>query len=176
MPPHPRGYVHVYTGDGKGKTTAALGLCLRATGRGLRCFVIQFLRGNVEWGEVEAARKLGIEVRQLGREDAGRAGEPPDQIDHQWCHDALRLAGKVLEKGEQDLVVLDEVNVAIARGLVNVDDVLKLLDRRPEGVEVVLTGAGAPPEIVAAAHVVTEMRKVKHYSDMGVAPRDGIEH
>ncbi len=171
-----RGYVHVYTGDGKGKTTAALGLCLRATGRGLRCFVIQFLRGNVEWGEVSALKRLGVEVRQMGREEAARPDEPHEQIDHEWCNGALRVAGKVLEKGEHDLVVLDEVHVAIARGLVKADDVLRLLDRRAEHVEVALTGAGAPPEIMAAAHVVTEMRCVKHYSDVGVAPRAGIEH
>ncbi|HEV8325688.1 MAG TPA: cob(I)yrinic acid a,c-diamide adenosyltransferase [Myxococcota bacterium] len=172
-----RGYVHVYTGDGKGKTSAALGLCLRAVGHGLRCFVIQFMKGNVEYGELEAAKALGtgkLEIRQMGRE--AREDSGPVQIDLKWAEDGLRLAAKVFEKGEHDVVVLDEVVGAVNRGLLKVDDVLRLLDKRPDGVEVVLTGTDAPPEILAAGHVVTVMRAEKHYAAVGVRKRAGIDY
>jgi len=169
-------YVHVYTGGGKGKTTAALGLALRAIGHGLRVFVVQFLRGAHEAGELVMAQRLAprLEIRPMGRE-AAVDPEAPDPVDVKWAADGLALAANAMRKGLFDVVILDDVNLAVRYGLVHVEQVLELLDLRPAGVELVLTGRDAHPELVAAADLVTEMTQIKHYHDMGVAPRDGIE-
>lgn len=169
-------YVHVYTGNGKGKTTAALGLALRAIGNGLRVFVVQFLRGAHESGELIMAQRLApeLEIRPMGRETAVDP-EAPDLVDVKWAADGLALAANAMRKGRFDVVILDDVNLAISYGLIHVDQVLELLDLRPATVELVLTGRDAHPELVAAADLVTEMMQIKHYHDMGVAPREGIE-
>ena len=169
-------YVHVYTGSGKGKTTAALGLALRAIGHGLRVFVVQFLRGAYEGGELVMAQRLApnLEIRPMGREAALDPGAP-DPVDIKWAADGLALAANAMKKGLFDVVILDDVNLAVSYGLVHVDQVLELLDLRPATVELVLTGRDAHPELVAAADLVTEMTQIKHYHDMGVAPREGIE-
>jgi cob(I)alamin adenosyltransferase len=171
-----RGYIHVYTGDGKGKTTAALGLALRAMGHGLRVFVIHFMKGNIRYGELEMARKLGpdLEIRQMGRETFVNR-ENPDPEDIRLAVEALTLAGEVTGAGKYDLVVLDEVNVAVDFGLIPVDGVLELMRNRPKHVELVLTGRNAHPDVVAEADLVTEMKLIKHYYDRGVAAREGVE-
>lgn len=168
--------VHVYTGDGKGKTTASLGLALRALGHGMRVFVIQFMKGNIEYGELEMARRLApeLELRQMGRETFV-SRENPDPVDIDWAQRALKLSREVVVSGERDLVVLDEVNVAVDFGLVSVEDVLKLVAQRPPHVELVLTGRYAHEKLLEAADLVTEMRCVKHYYDEGVQARVGIE-
>jgi len=169
-------YVHVYTGRGKGKTTAALGLALRAIGHGLRVFVVQFLRGAHEAGELVMARRLApmLEIRPMGREAVVDPGAP-DPVDIKWAADGLALAANAMKKGRCDVVILDDINLAVSHGLLHVDQVLDLLDLRPATVELVLTGRDAHPELVAAADLVTEMTQIKHYHDMGVAPREGIE-
>ena len=166
----------MYTGDGKGKTTAALGLALRAMGHGLRVFVIHFMKGNIQYGELEMARRLGpeLEIRQMGRETFVNR-ENPDPEDVRMAKEALLLAGEVTGSGERDLVVLDEVNVAVDFGLIPVDGVLELMRNRPKHVELVLTGRNAHPEVVAEADLVTEMKLIKHYYDRGVAAREGVE-
>ncbi|NDY42997.1 cob(I)yrinic acid a,c-diamide adenosyltransferase [Dissulfurirhabdus thermomarina] len=172
-PPPDRRFVQVYTGDGKGKTTAALGLVLRAAGAGWRVLVLQFLKRG-DFSEIKALRRLpGVEVRQFGtgRFVRGR----PSEADLRAARDGLRLAESALASGAYDLVVLDEANVAAHFGMLEAADLAALLDRRPPGVEVVLTGRWAPPEVLERADLVTEMRSVRHYYDRGIPAREGIE-
>ncbi len=171
-----RGYVHVLTGDGKGKTTAALGMAVRAVGHNLKVFMIMFMKGNVEYGELETARRLApfLEIREMGRETFV-SKENPEAIDMEWARDGLRLALKILEEGKHDLVILDEINVAVDFGLVPLEDVLRLIRSKPDHVELVLTGRYAHQDLVDSADLVTEMRCVKHYYQHGVEARVGIE-
>lgn len=169
-----RGYVQVYTGDGKGKTTAALGLALRAAGRGLRTYVGQFMKGQ-KYGELDALRDFPlIEIEQYGGLRCIHREEVTSE-DVAWAHRGLERAREAMLSGKYDIVVLDEVNVTIWFGLLSVDDLLGFLDQRPEHVEVVLTGRRAPPELIARADLVTEMREVKHYYEQDVLARVGIE-
>ena len=151
-------------------------MALRAIGHGLRVFLVQFLRGEHEAGELVVAQRLApmLEIRPMGRE-AAVDPKAPDPVDIKWAADGLALAANALKKGRFNVVILDDVNLAVSYGLIHVDQVLELLDLRPATVEVVLTGRDAHPELVAAADVVTEMTQIKHYYDMGVAPREGIE-
>ena len=171
-----RGCVQVYTGDGKGKTTAALGQAFRAVGHNLNVFMILFMKGNEEYGELECARRLApfIKIREMGRETPV-CKENPEAIDIQWAKDGLQLASSVLAKGEVDLLILDEINVAIDYHLIAAQEVLELLNQKPDHMEVILTGRNAHADIVAMADLVSEMKSVKHYSDSGVEPRVGIE-
>ncbi len=165
----------MYTGDGKGKTTAALGLTLRALGRGLRVAVLQFMKSDPTWGEIVMLRRLGVEVVQCGLDHwvcKGAAG--PDDL--AAAADGLRRARALVQGGEYDVVVLDELATALSFGLVSLEEVLAMLKQRPGSVELVLTGRDAPAELLAAADLVTEMRAVKHYYDAGVEARSGIEY
>ena len=171
-----KGLVQVYTGDGKGKTSAAFGLALRAAGRGLRVFVIQFIKGGFDYGELYAVKQLpNLELKAFGQ---GKfvTQVPPSQKDIALAKEAMALARRVVEKGEYDVVILDEVNVAIHLGLLSLEEVLKLVRAKPKNVELVLTGRNAPKEIVEVADLVTEMREVKHPYAKGVKPRKGIEY
>ncbi len=172
-----KGYTHVYTGDGKGKTTAALGLALRAVGGGLRVLVIQFLKSEAEGsGELTAARKLApdLEIRPRGAVGFVDPREIPEEA-YSLAGAALAESTMEIQSGNWDLVVLDEINVAAAFGLVETSEVLDLLKAKPDGVELVLTGRFAPQEFISAADLVTEMKAVKHYFDAGVPAREGIE-
>jgi cob(I)alamin adenosyltransferase len=168
------GFVQVYTGDGKGKTTAALGLALRAAGAGLKVYIGQFIK-NAEYSEITALRRLAdsITIEQFGR--GCFILTEPCQADIDAARQALTTLGRILSSGAYDLVIADEANVAVALGLINEDDLLALIDRRPPQVELVLTGRGAPPRVLERADLVTEMRLVKHYYDQGVVARKGIE-
>lgn len=168
-----KGYIHVYTGNGKGKTTAALGLALRACCAGKRVFFAQFIKG-MEYSELSAPRFLdGLTIQQFGR--GCFIYENPTEADIQAAQTGLQECSRILSAGEYDLVVLDEINIALYYRLFSVADVLAALDRRQERVEVVLTGRYAPPEIVERADLVTEMREIKHYYTQGVQARTGIE-
>ena len=169
-----KGYVQVYTGDGKGKTTAALGLALRASGHGLRTYIGQFMKGQ-RYGELDALRDYpAITIEQYGDVYCIRREEvTPAHVAQ--AHRGLERAREALLSGEYDIVVLDEVNVTIWFGLLTVDEVLAFLDEKPEHVEVILTGRRAPQEIIERADLVTEMREVKHYYQQGVLARKGIE-
>ena len=169
------GYVQVYTGDGKGKTTAAFGLAMRAAGRGLRVLVLQFMKANPSCGEVVSAARLGIGVEQVGLDHWVRKGEATVG-DLRAAAAGFRRARGCVDGGEYDLVVLDELITAVFFELVAAGDVCALFAGKPAHVELVATGRGAPDEIVAAADLVTEMRPVKHYYDAGVGARQGIEH
>lgn len=170
-----RGFVQVYTGDGKGKTTAALGLAMRATGRGLSVFMVQFLKGRA-YGELESAKRLSdrFKLVQSGRDCFVKKGEPSEE-DVRLARQGIQMAKEAIEGGIYDIVILDEVNVAVELGVLSVEEILPLLDNRPEGVELVLTGRYAPEEFVSRADLVTEMKSVRHYFDRGVKMREGIE-
>jgi len=172
-----QGMIQVYTGNGKGKTTAALGLACRAVGHGYTVFMIQFMKGNIEYGELETARKLApsLTIRQMGRECFVNR-ERPDPKDIRLAQEAMALAKTVIASGEYDIVILDEINVALDFGLINTQAVIQLMDEeRPAHVELVLTGRYAPQEIMERADLVTEMVEIKHYYQRGVQSREGIE-
>lgn len=171
-----QGCIQVYTGDGKGKTTCALGLSLRAVGQGFKVFFLQFMKGQ-DTGEIAAAARLApdLTLRTFGRPGLVNLKNPAPR-DLELAREALKLAQEVILSGRYDVVVLDEINVALAYGLVPLEDVLDLLKARPPHVEVVLTGRAAPPELLELADLVTEMRPVKHYWEVGLTARRGIEY
>jgi cob(I)alamin adenosyltransferase len=171
-----RGLIQVYTGNGKGKTTAALGLSLRAVGHGFKVLVIQFMKGNISYGELESAKRLFpyLTIKQMGKETF-ISKTRPDPIDTKMAQEGFVLAEKAIKNREYDIVVLDEINVALDYGLIALADVLKLIDSKPETVELILTGRNAKPEIIEKADLVTEMVERKHYYDKGIPARKGIE-
>ncbi len=171
-----RGMVQVYTGNGKGKTTAALGVALRAVGHGLKVLVIQFMKGNRQYGEIDSARKLSpnLTIKPVGR-DTFVSKSHPDPADVERAQEGFALAEKAMEGREYDVVILDEINMAIDYGLINLSDVLRLIDSKPASVELILTGRGAKPEIIEKADLVTEMVERKHYYSKGISARKGIE-
>ena len=167
-------YIHVYTGDGKGKTTASLGLILRAVGAGWRILLGQFLKHG-EFSEIKALKKLGeqVTIRQYG---SGRfiKGRPSEK-EIEMAMAGLSEIMQVMEEGKYDLIVLDEINVAVHFGLIPLKSLMSLLERRPQDVELILTGRWAPKEIIERADLVTEVRMIKHYFSKGVPAREGIE-
>ena len=169
-----KGYIHVYTGDGKGKTTAALGLALRAAGAGLKVFIAQFMKRG-DYSEIKALERFGdgvtVEQYGLGRFIRGN----PDPADIDAARKGMERVREIFAAGRHQVVILDEANVAAACGLFSPVDLLKLVDAKPDEVEVVLTGRNAAPEILARADLVTEMKMVKHYYQQGVPARTGIE-
>ena len=170
-----RGYVQLYTGDGKGKTTAALGLVLRALGQDLRPAVLQFMKSDPSWGEIVALRKLGVPVEQCGLDHWVLKGEASEE-DVAAAAAGFDKARGLVESGDYDLVVLDELVTAVFFELVPLSSVLELVAAKPAAVELVVTGRRAPEELVAAADLATEMRPLKHYYDAGVKARPGIEY
>ncbi|RLG41726.1 MAG: cob(I)yrinic acid a,c-diamide adenosyltransferase [Thermoproteota archaeon] len=178
-----RGLVHIITGDGPGKTTSALGLCLRAIGHGLRACVIQFMKAGVAWweeercevGEVVAARYLpNFTILSFGRE----AWFSEDEIDEErkYAERGLKTAREIVRSGKYDVVVLDEVNMALHYGLLSMEDVIDLIKIKPPHVELILTGRNAPEELYELADYVVEIRKIKHPFDRNVRERRGIEY
>jgi cob(I)alamin adenosyltransferase len=168
-----RGYVQVYTGDGKGKTTAALGLALRAAGAGLRIFIGQFVKG-MEYSELRALERFPeIEVRRYGRDCF--IDREPEPEDIEAARAGLEDARAELISGRWDVVILDEANIATYFKLFPVEDLLALIEQKPADVELVITGRRADPRVIEAADLVTEMREVKHYYQQGVPCRKGIE-
>ena len=171
-----RGMVEVYTGDGRGKTTAAIGLAFRAVGNGFRVHIIQFMKGDESYGEVRSciAHPL-IEIEQFGRKEFVNPTEP-STVDVELAQEGLARAREVLSAGDADVVILDELNVAVGFGLVSVDQVMELLDARPAHVELLVTGRMAPQELLDRADLVTEMREVKHPFSQGVLARKGVDN
>lgn len=169
------GKLHVITGPGKGKTTAAFGLAMRAAGHDLRVCIIQFMKCGETTGEVRAAAALpNLEVVQYG---TGRFVTPdgPSEEDRAMAREALEHAAEALSSRRYDMLVLDEINVVTALGLVQEDAVLEMLRSRPEGVEVILTGRGAPDSFVGLADYVMNIQDVKHPFEEGTAARKGVE-
>jgi cob(I)alamin adenosyltransferase len=176
MPKLETGLVQVYTGDGKGKTSAAFGLALRAIGRGLRVYIIQFIKGGFDYGELYVVNKLpNLTLKAFGRGKFVTA-KPPEADDVEFAREAFQLTKDVVQSGKYDMVILDEINVALDLELVSLEEVLKLIKSKPSKVELVLTGRNAPKEIVEVADLVTEMKEVKHPFSKGLQARRGIEY
>ena len=172
-----KGYVQVYTGNGKGKTTCMLGLTLRAVGAGKKVYIGQFMKSE-RYSEVYAIREFlpGVTIEQYGVESSCFIRKGEANVAHvEAAHAGYKKAMTVLVSGEYDLVILDEINVTVYFELLNEKDALAMIDSRPHGVELVLTGRYATDQVMARADLVTEMREVKHYFDQGVAARIGIE-
>jgi cob(I)alamin adenosyltransferase len=176
LPRLEKGLVQVYTGNGKGKSSAAFGLALRAIGRGLRVYIIQFIKGGFDYGELYVVDRLpNLTLKAFGR---GKfvTEKPPGKVDLELAEEALALAEKVVKSGEYDIVILDEINVALNLNLIKIGKVIELIRNKPKHVELVLTGRYAPDEIIEAADLVTEMREVKHPYNKGFQARKGIEY
>ena len=170
-----QGCIQVYTGNGKGKTTAALGLALRAVGRGLTVCMFQFIKGGGNYGEHLAAEKLAplLTIIQSGR--PGWVNTKDITEDRLVAQEAFATAKTLLTSGKFDLFICDEINGAVSFGLIDIDQVLELINDKPKKTELVLTGRNADERIIEAADLVTEMCEIKHYYKAGVPARIGIE-
>jgi len=171
-----QGLIQVYTGDGKGKSTAAFGQALRAAGRGMKVRIVQFMKASGGYGEELAFARLRPEVEFLsygsGKWVKKGAASPEDL---KAAHDALEAVATAFVKGDYDMVVLDEINNALYFEVVTMEEVLELLKQKPAHTEVVLTGRNAPEAILDMADLVTEMKELKHPYRMGIGAREGIE-
>ncbi len=167
--------IQVYTGNGKGKTTAALGQALRALGHGMKVFMIQFMKGRT-YGELVTCEKClpGFTIVMSGRDEFVKKGEP-EEVDLRMAREGFELAKKVAAGGEHGMLILDEINVAMDYGLLPVGEVLDFLRSCPREMEVVCTGRYASPELIELADLVSEVREVKHHYQQGVQMRKGIE-
>ena len=166
-----KGYIHIYTGNGKGKTTAAFGLAIRAALSGKKVFIGQFVK-DMKYNETKIEKYLdNIEIKQLGR--GCFIYENPE--DKEIAKKGLNECGKLLSSGDYDLIILDEINIALYYKLFEVSDVIEVLNNRSEKTEVVLTGRYAPKELIEMADLVTEMVEVKHYYTQGILSRSGID-
>ena len=175
------GYIQVYTGNGKGKTTASLGLAMRALGRCWKVLIIMFIKGGNDYGELNSFRNLSPEITknltivQAGLDrivyEQNKNADDEAKIKKGW-----ELAKKVIKNDEYNLVILDEANIAIDLGLIDLDEMIEVLKNKPDEMEIVLTGRNANPKIIEIAHLVSEIKPVKHYWDTGIAARKGIEY
>ena len=175
------GYIQVYTGNGKGKTTASLGLAMRALGRCWKVLIIMFTKGGDDYGELNSFRNLSPEISQnLTIIQAGldrivyennKTDADTAEIKKGW-----KLAKNAIQNDEYNLIILDEANIAIDMGFIDLNEVIDVLKNKPEEMEIVLTGRNAKQEIIDIAHLVSEIKPVKHYWDTGIAARKGIEY
>ena len=169
-----RGTVQLYTGNGKGKTTASLGAAIRAAGHGKRVLMIQFMKGRL-YGELSAAEKIeGFTIEQYGRDEFVDP-ENPEQIDIELAAKGWARALEAVSDETLDILILDEINVAVSFGLIELDQIVRFVKDRPPRLELILTGRYAPDELVELADTVTEMREIKHHYQKGVEARRGIE-
>lgn len=169
------GRIIVHTGDGKGKTTAAFGAALRASGHGLKVAVVQFIKGNWAYGEARALEGYpNIEITRIGSGFTWLAEDPAEP--RRLARQAWEVAKGLAFSDRYDLLVLDELNCAVVEGYVTVDEILTMLAERPQRLSVIITGRGAPPELMEAADTVTEMRCVKHAFAQGIPAKRGIEY
>lgn len=170
------GTVQVYTGDGKGKTTAALGQALRAWGHGRRILMIQFMKGRINYGELEAAKKLeGFDIIQMGRETFV-SKENPDPVDVKLAREAWELLQKKIATGSYDMIIADELNVALDFGLVELQAVLEMIRNKPPELELVITGRYAHTKVIEIADLVSEIKEIKHHYQAGIEAREAVEY
>jgi cob(I)alamin adenosyltransferase len=171
-----KGCVHIYTGNGKGKTTAALGLALRAAGHGLKTIMVQFMKGQ-HYGELDSVKNLGglVTIEQFGHPQFCRLTDPPDEADVKRAQAAIERIKKIIREKGCDILVLDEVMTAIMFNLITEAQVYEIIRSRPSGMEIVLTGRSVNTNLYDAADLVTEMQDIKHYYHKGVQARKGIE-
>lgn len=174
-----RGYIQIYTGDGKGKTTASLGLALRAIGHGWKVAIVQFTKGDQTdyYGEIISSSKLmpNLEVAQFGL-DRVVYSHNVNIEDFKEARKGWKFAKELISSEKYQLVILDEINVCADLGMIKISEIKEMLINRPKNMEIVLTGRRAHPELVAMAHLVTEMKPIKHYFEQGVMARQGIEY
>jgi len=175
------GYIQVYTGNGKGKTTASLGLTMRALGRGWKVLIVMFTKGGNHYGELFSFRELSPQIKNLLTiEQAGIERivytYNISEEDRQAVKKGWETAKNAAKSGEYDLIVLDEANIAIELGLIDLEEMKDFLKNKPPYLEIVLTGRNAHPDIIELAHLVSEIRPKKHYWDIGVTARKGIEY
>jgi cob(I)alamin adenosyltransferase len=179
LPESRKGLVVVYTGPGKGKTTAALGVALRAVGQGMRVLMVQFIKGSWHYGELDAAKMLGsdhFEILPMGHGFVKIGVEKPDPEDVRLVQEAWSYACREMSTGRYDVVILDEINYAISYKMLDPEEVLEGLRRKPDSLHVILTGRNAHPGVVELADVVTEMREVKHPYTKGILAQRGIDY
>lgn len=168
-----KGFIHVYTGNGKGKTTAAFGLALRAACAGKKVYIGQFVKG-MKYSEIEVEKYIpNIEIHQLGR--SCFIDRQPTEEDIRLAKQGLEQCAVALNNSEYDVVILDELNIALYFNLFSLNEVLEVLSKRKSNIEVVITGRYAPQEIIDIADLVTEMKEIKHYYQKGIMARKGIE-
>ena len=171
-----KGLVHVYTGSGKGKTTAALGLALRACGHGWRVRMVCFMKGDPNYGEVLISKTIpNFELIQSGLPTFVKKGEPSEE-DLRLAREGFDLAKRTIQEDTIDLLILDEINVAVDYGLLSLEEVVELVESKPKSMELVLTGRYAHPELVKMADVVSEMLEIKHPYQQGMQGREGIDY
>jgi cob(I)alamin adenosyltransferase len=171
-----KGYFQVYTGNGKGKTTAALGIAFRAMGHGLTTYIGQFMKGQT-YGELKSCKTLAplVTIEQYGKKTLTHVKEVPEDDDIRMAKDGIEKARQAMLSGKYDIVVFDEITTAHFFHLITIKEMLETISVKPAGVEVIFTGRYAPPEILERADLVTEMKEVKHYYQTGVEARKGIE-
>lgn len=176
MPKLDRGLIQIYTGASKGKTTASLGLAVRAVGHGFHVYIIQFMKGLSDYGELTGIKRLAPEccLEHFGTGRWVHKGEAkPEDIEE--AHKAFNRARELMHSGQWDILILDEIINAIWFGLISEDQVLELLEEKPPQVELVLTGRNASQRLMDKAQLVTEMVQIKHPFEMGISARKGIE-
>ena len=174
-----RGLVLIYTGKGKGKTTAALGIVLRAVGHGLKVLMIQFIKGEWYYGELSSSKRLNPEFEMIdaGKGFIGILDDDHDFREHKKsANDALILAREKISSKKYDIIILDEINYAINLKLVSTEEVIELINMRPKDTSIVLTGNYAPIEIIEVADLVTEMKEIKHPYQYGIKAKKGIDY
>ena len=172
------GLTIVYTGKGKGKTTAALGIALRATGYKKKICMIQFIKGSWHYGEMESSKRLEpeFEMVAIGKGFVGIIDDKSPKEDHQEiAKEAIRISNEKIQSAKYDIVILDEINYAVNLNLISLDDVLDLIKSKPENVDLVLTGNYAKEEVIEAADLVTEMKEIKHPFQKGIKAKEGID-
>lgn len=168
--------LQVYTGTGKGKTTAALGVALRASGYGMTTLMLSFLKDDPDYGEARAVKNLPwFTLKQVGR-DAFVNFHNPDPIDLKMCRDGWEEAKRAIVNRAADIIILDELNIVLATKMLPTQEVVAFLQEHKQSVELITTGRGAPEELLKAADLVTDMQEVKHYFHKGVSSRNGIDH
>jgi cob(I)alamin adenosyltransferase len=170
-----RGYIQLYTGNGKGKTTAAFGLAIRAAGAGLNIYIIQFMKGQLYSEHASLKKFKEIKVDQFGTKNFYKLNDHNYEEQYTLAQNGLKRAAEVLEDKKYDIVILDEIVTALSLNVLTLDEIIKLLEFKPENKELVLTGRGAPQHLISLCDLVTEMTEIKHYFSQGVNARVGIE-
>jgi cob(I)alamin adenosyltransferase len=178
-PKEPKGLVVVITGNGKGKTTTALGIAVRACGHNLRTCIIQFMKGDIYAGEWDGIKKMncGVELISTGKGFCGIQGNPYPYKEHREnAQEAIQLARQKMESGQFDILILDEVNNALSLRLVDLEQVLEVIRQKPAGMHLVLTGRDAHPQVIESADTVSEINEIKHAYRKGIEPQPGIDY
>ncbi len=173
------GLIVVFTGHGKGKTTAALGMVLRAVGHNMRVCIIKFIKGAIYSGEIDGLKQLSpqVELHIMGKGFCGIKGDPYTHKQHRKkAQEAIKLAEKKMLSGDFDILILDEINVALTLNLVDLAQITGLIEKKPPLLHLVLTGRNAHPELMKSAHIVTEMKETKHAFRQGIDPQKGIDY